>query len=140
MNKNIMYTGRFLLSMLLVLTFYSGYISAGCSVLCNGECRVARNQGSDIFVEVTLNHGDCCSKQSENLPPCCNVKQDSSEDGHSFLLNTSRVSSPDFTPTEISVVENRNLFIQTGFYPLECFFLNPTRSAPLYILNLSILC
>jgi hypothetical protein len=140
MNKNIMYTGRCLLILLLVLTFNPGQISAGCSIICDGECGVARNQGSDIFVEVILNHGDCCSNQSEDLPPCCNVKQDSPEGGRFFLLNTFRVSSPDFAQIEISAFENRNLFIQTGFYPLEYFFLNPTRSAPLYILNLSLLC
>jgi hypothetical protein len=142
-NKNIIFTGRFLLILLLVLPFHPGQISAGCSIVCDGECGVARNQCSDVFVEVILNHGDCCSnqsEQSENLPPCCNVEQDSPEDGRFFLLNTSRVSFPDFIQIEISAFENRNIFLQTGFYPREYFVLNPTPSAPLYILNLSLLC
>jgi hypothetical protein len=140
MNKNMMYTGRFLLTVLLVLTFHSGQIPAGCSFLCDGECQVVRNQGSDVFVEAILNYGGCCSNQSENFPPCCNVKQDSPEDGHLFLLNTSRMSPTYFIQTEISAFENQNIFIQTSFYLREHFFLNPLCSAPIYILNLSLLC
>jgi hypothetical protein len=140
MNKNIMYAGRFFLTVLLVFTFYPGLISAGCSFLCIGECQVVKNQDSDVFVEAILNHGDCCSNQSENLPPCCNVKQDSPEDGHLFLLNTSRISPTYFTQTEISLFENQIIFIQTGFYPREHNLLNPPCFAPIYILNLSLLC
>jgi hypothetical protein len=139
-NKNIMYFGRFFLIVLLVLTFHPGQISAGCSFLCEGECHVVRNQDSDVFVEALLNHGDCCSHQSENLPPCCNVKQDSPEDGRLFLLNTFRMSPAGFTQTETSAFENPNLFIQTDFYPREHSFLNPSCFAPIYIMNLSLLC
>ena len=139
MNKNIIYINRFLLAMLLVLTFHPGQISAICSVSCDGECQVTAHQRNNISAEVILKHGECCSNQSGKPAPCCNVKQDNPEDGR-FLLTSFRVSPPDFFQIGIIAFEDQSAIDQTGFQPKEHFFLNPARSAPLYLLNLSFLC
>lgn len=139
MNKNIMYTGRFLLAVLLIFTFQPGPIFPVCSISCEGVCRSVSHERCDLFVEAITNRDKCCSNQSGKPAPCCNVKQDNSENGR-FLLTTFRVSPPDFFQLCIIAFEDQSAIDQTGFQPKEHFILNPARSAPLYLLNLSFLC
>jgi hypothetical protein len=134
-----MYTGRFFLAVFLVLTFLPAKISAACSISCDGECQGIMHESRKVAIEVIINHGDCCSEKSEKLPPCCNVKQDTPEDDCFFLL-ASRVSPPSFFQSGITAFGDQSIIRQTCFYPREHFFLNPAYSAPLYLLNLSLLC
>lgn len=140
MNKNIMYISRFLFAMLLVLTFYPGQISAICSKSCDGKCQVTEHQRNNIHAEVILKHGECCSNQSGKPSPCCNVKQDTPEDGRFFLLTTFRISLPDFFQIGIVTFEVQSVFHQTGYHPREHIVLNLPCSTPIYLRNLSFLC
>ena len=139
MNKNIISSGRILLVSLLVLTFLPGQISAVCSISCDGECRVVNHQRCDVFVEAISDHG-CCSNQTGKQSPCCNVKQDTPEDGRYFLLTTFRVGQPDLFRISTFSFEEHSILDQTGFYPREHYVLSPHCFTPLYLQNLSLLC
>ena len=140
MNKNIVYFARFWLAILLVLTFYSGKISACCSMSCYCQYRVTKHQACDVPVEAMADYGDCCSNQPESAAPCCKFKQDIPKDGHYFLLTTIKAGSPDFFPVGIIAFDDHNLIRQIDSYPRAYFSFTLPRSVPLYLQNLSILC
>jgi len=138
-NKNSTYRFRFLMVLLLALTFLPGGIYVECGLACDGGCRTVRHEMCDVFSDIISPHADCCSNPTGNRAPCCDVQQHSPENGRLFPVTSLRVDSRDFFNAHLTNADDASSLVQTGFNPQPRFFINSAKTIPTYLQNLSIL-
>ena len=141
MKRNLEIAARFVLVLIIALSFVPVGAFARCEGGCLGGCGNYGHFGREIAVEMVSGSGEvgCCSGSPSEPHTCCNVETDAPQSGPEFLLTTIFSDQfhlfPIFGQCRFSSPVAREYFHSKS--DTDYLKAGPT---PIYLQNLSILC
>jgi hypothetical protein len=141
MKKKIQITGRYILLVVLLMTFQLDNILNVCRGSCDGGCRVLQQAGFALNTGPTFGQNGCCSDNNGGVHPCCQLEKNPPGDSRYFLLNFDSPKHGDPVKMGLtSLLDYPKIHNQSRLGAKENLCVNSAHSIPIYIQNLTFLC